>query len=231
MKNLLLGTILAFVILLSACSNSPSSSSNHTHFKDKNSANAQKGRKQTEGIDKGNVNPFISASIPTEDKMKRDIVGKVFIDPDRPQYHSSFHVTSIDQVQEISVEDEELAGDRVLYYVRVILYDGTNHYNVKANLTYIRNTKGFWELDFVESKEFNLILTGRYDGCIHYSRTQGWTGALNAENACDIALIISGRYFSYGSWTQFQIYVDGQSTSVISHNEKAELEIFSVERP
>lgn len=167
---------------------------------------------------------------PDKQKIRLDLVGKELVDSDKPRYHGSVKIKSLDHIENLLIEGEERSlSDKILYHAKMRVFDGVNRYDALVDIIYVRNVDGFWVIDFVNSKKLTLVPTNLYTECISVFDNFPYQWF---SNQCDVSLIVDGRCNSCGIWYDFQVSVPAQGQSRIPYaSEGDEVEIFSVERP
>ena len=84
--------------------------------------------------------------------------------------------------------------------------------------SYTLGSNDVWTIDFLESKQINIVKTGKYDNCITFQR-RGWSGEFELEltNHCDVSLVVGGVVLSQfeNEWQKFSAVVEGNSTKTV----------------
>jgi hypothetical protein len=156
---------------------------------------------------------------PDAEKIKRDLVGrKITEQPDGYHRPDWFWEIKEGEIREIQMISENRQGNDYLFEIRLILQADGGAQEALVNLTYILHNNDDWTIDFLESKQMNIVKTGKYDNCITIQR-KGWTGEyeLGFTNHCDVSLVVGGVILSEfrNEWQKFSAVVEGNSAKSI----------------
>jgi len=162
------------------------------------------------------INKLILGIIPSKpnlEKIRTDLAGRrIREQPDgyRPQTWSL--EIKRDEIKEIEIINERKQGDDYLFEVRMILQGAGGANEALINIKYILRQNDDWTIDFLESKQLNVVKTGKYDNCIKIERGYNNEG-LGFFNHCDVALAVGGVVFVKRDrqWRKFYTVVDGNN--------------------
>jgi hypothetical protein len=187
------------------------------------------------------INDLILTIIPPKpdtEKIKRDLVGrKITEQPDGYHRKDWYWEIKDGDIKEIQIISENKQGEEYLYEVRLILQADGGAHEALANITYALRQNDDWMIDFLESKQVNIVKTGKYNNCITLQR-KGRSGEYELEltNHCDVALVIGGVILSeFGNeWKKFSTVVDASAANSIGglfSISVRDYQIYFVERP
>lgn len=162
---------------------------------------------------------------PDAEKIKHDLIGRKI--SDQPNgYHRQGWYWKIEEgeIKEFQILNESKQGNDYLFEIRLVLQADGSAQEMFINLTYILGNNNEWTIEFIESKQVNVVKTGKYDNCVTIQR-KGWSGEYYLEliNHCDVALVVGGEILPEfnGQWQKF--------SAVVNANEKSEVGgLFSV---
>jgi len=177
---------------------------------------------------------------PDAERIKQDLINRRITAPAGGYLEAgwSWHIKDGD-IKNIRILNESRSGDSYRFEVRLILQaaDGfSGEYEAFVNLAYSLR-QGVWTIDFLESKDINIVITGKYFRCIRGQRT-GRSGEFQYEftNSCDVPLIVGGAALSERDrqWSKFSKIVRANGTNAIGGlflNSALSCSIHFVERP
>ena len=187
------------------------------------------------------INDLILTIIPPKpntEKIKQDLIGrKITEQPNGYHRQGWYWLIEEREIKEIQIISENKQGNDYLFGIRLILQaDGSAH-EAFVNLTYVLRQNDDWSIDFLESKQVNIVKTGKYDNCVTFQR-KGWSGEyfLEFTNHCDVALVVGGVVLSEfgGEWEKFSTVVDASETGSVGglfSVSVRDFQIHFVERP
>ena len=156
---------------------------------------------------------------PNIEKIKRDLIGrKITEQPNGYHFQGWYWLIEVGEIKDIHVVSEKKQGNDYLFEVRLILQADGGAHEALINLNYVLRQNGEWTIDFLESKQINIVKTGQYNSCVTFQR-QGWSGEyyLELTNHCDVALVVGGVVLSEfgGEWRKFSTVVNASETSSV----------------
>jgi len=168
------------------------------------------------------INNLILTIIPPKpgtEKIKRDLIGrKITEQPNGYRRQGWFWEIKEGEMKEIQIISENKQSNDYLFEVRLILQADGGAHEALVNLTYVLRQNDDWTIDFLESKQVNIVKTGKYDNCVSFQR-KGWSGEFYLEftNHCDVALVVGGVVLSEfgGEWKKFSTVVNPNGTSSV----------------
>jgi hypothetical protein len=175
---------------------------------------------------------------PDVEKIKRDLVGhRITEQPDGYHRQDWFWEIKEGEIKDLRIIGENKQGNDYLFEIRLILQADGGAHEAFVNLTYILRNNDDWTIDFLESKQVNIVRTGKYDNCVTFQR-KGWSGEFELEltNHCDVALVVGGIVLSEfrNEWQKFSAVVESNSTKTVGglfSVSVIDYEIHFVERP
>jgi hypothetical protein len=189
------------------------------------------------------MNNLILSVIPPKpdvEQIKRDLVWhKITEQPDGYHRQDWFWEIKEGEIKEVQIISETHQGNDYLYEIRLILQADGGAHEAFVNLTYILRNNDEWTIDFLESKQINIVKTGKYNSCIAAERKQ--TGFSEYElvftNHCDVSLVVGGvalNAWGDKKWHKFSTVVEDNSSKSIGglfSISVADYKIHFVERP
>jgi hypothetical protein len=163
----------------------------------------------------------IIPSKPDVEQIKRDLVGrKITEQPDGYRHKDWFWEIKQGEIKEIRIISETQQGDEYLFKIRLILQADGGAHEAFVNLTYVLRNYDDWTIEFLESKQVNIVKTGKYNNCITAVREQtGYSEyELKFTNHCDVALIVGGialNAWGDQQWHKFSTVVEANGTKSI----------------
>jgi hypothetical protein len=174
---------------------------------------------------------------PDETAIKRDLAGRVIVEPTKQQYRTRFHIRSAENVQSVKIASHEKKNNEITYFVHLLLTDGVNQYKADANITYAWSNKG-WEIQYIESKYLDIVSTGKFNNCILVKEERrGFSNHLYWYNNCDVTLIVEGYMFAWSSdgqkreWRYFADEVPANGKADFYYETEVDYKIMRIERP
>jgi hypothetical protein len=172
---------------------------------------------------------------PDAGKIKSDLKGHTIIEPTRELYRSKFEVQSANNIQNIQVLETQKNGDEIIYTVHLDLNGDVNKYFADINITYYLGDNDVWTIRHIESKQLDILPTGKYDICISAQLVESSWGGINTiqfTNNCDIALLTEGRAFYNNEWHYFAALIESNdSREAAGFADVKDFKIQRVERP
>jgi len=168
------------------------------------------------------INDLILTIIPPKpdtEKIKRSLIGRKITEQPNGYHRQDWYWKIEDgEIKDIQVISENKQGNDYIFEVRLILQADGGAHEAFVNLTYVLRQNDDWTIDFLESKQVNVVKTGKYDNCVT-SQRKGWSGEYYLEftNHCDVALVVGGVVLSeFGNeWKKFSTVVNASETSSI----------------
>jgi hypothetical protein len=164
---------------------------------------------------------ILMASPPKPDlaRIKRDLIGRRITEqPNGYRRQGWYWIIEAGEIKEIQIMGEHRQGDAYLFEIRFILQTEGAANEVFANLTYVSGKNNEWVIDFLESKQVNIVRTGKYDKCITAQR-KGWSGEYTLEltSRCDVILLVGGIILSEfgGKWQKFSVIVEPNGSKTV----------------
>jgi hypothetical protein len=155
-----------------------------------------------------------SANPPKPDPavIQRDLIGrKITEQPDGYRRQGWYWIIEAGEIKEIQIVKEHRQNGACMFEIRFILQAEGAANEVFANVTYVMGKKNKWVLDFLESKQVNVVRTGKYDKCIIAQR-KGWSGEYELEltSRCDVTLVVGGAVMAEfgGKWQKFSTVIE-----------------------
>jgi superoxide dismutase len=166
-------------------------------------------------------------------KLKQDLVKRRIIEQADGYFGRgwAWQITSIEEIKEVKIENEEKQGDDYVLNVHLILQkEGASQYNADVKIICVLGKNDDWTIDFIETKNIGIVKTGRYDNCVITEIRKSWGTYLQFTNSCDVNLIIGGQILENDNeWRKFSSRVNANTTGSISYNGK-EYKIDFIER-
>jgi hypothetical protein len=161
------------------------------------------------------VNNLILTIIPPKpdiEKIKQNLIGrKITEQPNGYHRQGWYWEIKEGEIKELQIITESKQSNDYLFEIRMILQAEGSAHEAFVNLTYVLGQNDDWTIDFLESKQVNIVKTGQYNNCITVQR-KGWSGEFELEftNHCDVALVVGGVILSEfgGEWIKFSTVVD-----------------------
>jgi hypothetical protein len=158
----------------------------------------------------------IIPSKPDLEKIKRDLIGRKITEQPDGYYHQDWYWKIEDgEIKDIRIISENKQRDDYLFKIRLVLQADGGAHEALVNLTYVLRKNDEWTIDFIESKQVNVVKTGKYNNCISVQK-KGWTGEYELEftNHCDVPLVVGGAVLSEfkQEWHKFSTVIKGSST-------------------
>lgn len=175
------------------------------------------------------INNLILTIIPPKpdaEKIKHDLVGrKITEQPNGYHRQDWYWLIEEGEIKDIQIiSDNRVFGDEEPYSrthqfeVRLILQADGGAHEAFVNLIYVLRQEDDWTIDFLESKQINIVKTEKYYNCVT-SQRKGWSGEYYLEftNHCDVALVVGGVILSEfgGEWKKFSTVVNASGRSSV----------------
>jgi hypothetical protein len=187
------------------------------------------------------LNNMILTIIPPKpdlEKIKKDLIGRKITERSNGYHRQGWYwLIEEGEIKDIQIISENKQGEAFFMELQLILQANGGAHKALINLTYILRQNDDWTIDFLKSKDINIIRTGNYDNCMTVQRA-GWSGEFYLEfaNHCDVALVVGGVVLSqYGSeWKKFSVVVEASKTNTVGglfSISVIDYEIHFIERP
>jgi hypothetical protein len=189
------------------------------------------------------INDLILTIIPPKpdtEKIKSDLIGrKITEQPNGYHRQGWYWEIKNGEIKEIQIISENKQDNDYLFEVRLILQADGGAHEAIINLTYVLRQNDDWTIDFLVSKQVNVVKTGKYDNCITAVRKQTGLSEYELEftNHCDVALVVGGVVLNAlgdKQWHKFSAVVEGSGTKSIGglfSISVLDFQIHFVERP
>jgi len=144
----------------------------------------------------------------------------------------AWQINSAEEIKNITIEKEEKVGNDYELDVHLSLQrDQSAQYEAYLTLTCVLGqADDEWKVDFIKTKDINIVKTDRYDSCITTEIKKSWGTSLQFTNSCDVALIVGGKIMGNNNeWIKFSTRVNANGVGSASYNGK-EYEIDFIER-
>jgi len=157
---------------------------------------------------------------PNADKIKHDMIGRRITErPNGYRQPGWFWEIKDNEITDVQIISENRQDNDYLFEVRLILQtEGGGAHEAFVNMTYVLRQYDDWTIDFLESKEINIVKTGRFDNCVTIQR-KGWSGEWKLEftNHCDVALVVGGVLLPQyrEEWIKFSRRIDANGTNSV----------------
>lgn len=168
------------------------------------------------------INNLILKIIPPKpdiEKIKQSLIGRKITEQPNGYHRPGWYWEIKEgEIKELQIITESKQGNDYLFEIRMILQAEGSAHEAFVNLTYVLGQNDDWTINFLESKQINIVKTGQYNNCITIQR-KGWSGEYELEftNHCDVALVVGGVILSEfgGEWTKFSTIVDASGTGSV----------------
>ncbi|MDR2913222.1 MAG: hypothetical protein LBV74_00040 [Tannerella sp.] len=144
------------------------------------------------------------------EKIKNDLIGRTITEPTRMLYRSKFEVKSIENVQDVAIQESKKTGDEIRYVIHAELNGEVNKYVADLNITYKLGNYDDWTIQYIENKMLDIVPTGKYNNCIKANLTESGWGIIQTvhfTNNCDVALLVEGVAFYNNDWHPFHALI------------------------
>lgn len=158
---------------------------------------------------------------PDRNQIARDLVGYRLTEARENGWFADDWSWEIKKGQIKALKIKEVVRDTNNEYGIVVLLrlqGAVSSFNAKVKINYVLNSKGQWEIEFVNSKGMAIVQTHKYDDCIQFSIVDdGWGGVncLQIKNNCSVELAIAGWFYAYDEWHKFAVRVDGNDITSV----------------
>lgn len=160
--------------------------------------------------------------MPDIDRIQDDLIGRRISEQPNGYHHKNWYwEIESGEIRDLEIRNKIQTQNECLYELRFIVQDvakqGSSH-EMFVNITYILRDNKYWDVEFVESKQVNIVKTGKYNNCIT-SQRKGHNGEYYVEfvNYSDIDLVVGGAVsYQYSNETRhFNSIVKANSTSSV----------------
>ncbi len=178
--------------------------------------------------------------LPGNEKIEIDLIGRTL--SEQPNgYHSSDWRWIIEpgEVRDLTIVNKKEYSNECLYELNLIVQDAAKKgasYQAKVNVNYVLREKDDWEIEFLESKQMDIVKTGKYDNSITVEKTSGgwlYEGSfyLTFTNHSDVVLVVGGDALYRYDNQRKKFYENVRDNSSTRIGRIDEHEIHYIERP
>ena len=151
---------------------------------------------------------------PDEDKIKRDLVGRI-ITKNRDGYYVNerkYEIKSLEQILDIDILSIEDKGDYYIFKVYIELTSHVSNYEAELTINYHLRNYDDWTIEHIQVKRLETKKTDKYNDCITSSLKNGY---LYLTNHCDVSILVEGIMLNRnGEWVPFEKLVNGNNSDV-----------------